>query len=70
MSTTRLLPWPEARAAAAAAWRAGRIARDSMTPDEAADAAWRPGGPSREEIAQTIRDHRAAALAARRPAAA
>ncbi|WDZ91173.1 hypothetical protein [Nocardiopsis sp. HUAS JQ3] len=58
-------PWPEAAAAAGAALRAGRIARDSMPPREAALAAYRPGGPSVDEIEATIRRHRAEALAAR-----
>lgn len=65
-----LKPWPEARSAAAAALRAGRIARDSMPPREAALAAARPGGPSVEEIEATIRAQRAEARDARRPVAA
>jgi hypothetical protein len=67
-----LKPWPEACAAAGAALRAGRIARDSMSPRDAALAAHRPGGPSVDEIEALIRQHRAearAALAAQRAAA-
>lgn len=56
-----LRPWPEARAAAAAALRAGRIARDSMSPREAAQAAHRPSGPSVDELEALIRHHRAEA---------
>ncbi|MEE2050341.1 hypothetical protein [Nocardiopsis tropica] len=64
-----LLPWPEAAAAAGAALRAGRIARDSMSPREAAIAAQRPGGPSVDALEELIRRHRAEARAALRAAA-
>ncbi|WP_435109961.1 hypothetical protein [Nocardiopsis synnemataformans] len=64
-----LSPWPEAAAAAGAALRAGRIARDSMPPREAAIAAHRPGGPSVDALEELIVRHRAEALAALQAAA-
>ncbi|OLT27780.1 hypothetical protein BJF83_17505 [Nocardiopsis sp. CNR-923] len=60
-----LKPWPDARDAAARAWRAGRIARDSMSPREAALAAYSPGGLPVEQIEALIIQHRAEARAAR-----
>lgn len=65
-----LKPWPEACAAAAAAWRAGRVARDSMSPRDAALAAHRPGGPSVDELEALIIRHRQEARAALQRAAA
>lgn len=64
-----LRPWPEAAAAAGAALRAGRIARDSMSPRDAARAALRPGGPSVDELEALIVRHRAEARAALQAAA-
>ena len=55
--------WPEARAAAARTLRAGRIARDSMSPREAAQAAHTPGGPDVDALETLIRRHRAEAAA-------
>lgn len=58
-----LRPWPEARAAAARALRAGRAARDAMTPRDAAEAAHTPGGLSVDALEVLIRRHRAEARA-------
>lgn len=46
-----------------------RAERDAMSPEEAARAAYEPGGPSVEEIAATIRRHRAEARAAQQTTA-
>lgn len=54
--------YDEAITAAARILGRARARRDSLTPEEAADEAWTPGGPSREEIAALIRQHRAEAL--------
>lgn len=58
-----LKPWPEARDAAARAWRAGRIARDSMSPRAAAEAAYSPGGLSVDALEQPIIQERKEARA-------
>lgn len=56
-------PWSEVRATAARTLRAGRIARDSMPPREAAEAAHTPGGPSVDTLEALIRHQRAQARA-------
>lgn len=50
-------------AAAARTWGRARARRDSLPPEEAAREAYMPGGPSVEEIAELIRQHRAEARA-------
>lgn len=56
--------YDEAITAAARILGRARAKRDALTPEEAADRAFVPGGPSREEIAALIRQHRAEARAA------
>lgn len=56
--------YDQAITAAARILGRGRARRDSLTPEEAAEEAFVPGGPSVEEIAALIRQHRAEARAA------
>lgn len=55
--------YDQAVSAAARILGRARAKRDALSPEEAAGRAYVPGGPSVEEIAELIRQHRAEARA-------
>jgi hypothetical protein len=59
----QLTDFDAAISAAAQILARARHRRDSLPPEEAAELAYVPGGPSREEIAEMIRQQRARAKA-------